>query len=139
MNERVVSWSFDPWRESPARALAAVVAALACAALPAFAGLPPLATIGLAVCGFGVFHDRLMPVRCRLDERGIERRVGPLAERRLWNEVRVARWNRGAVRLSRFRGDGLAAALRALELPLPRDGGAPLRDAVRDALGRHGL
>jgi hypothetical protein len=139
MSAHVVAWSFDPWHESPRRAAAGLVAALACAVLPVFAGLPAVATAALAVCGFGVFHDRLLPVRCRVDAEGIERRVGPLAERRRWDDVRRVRWDAGAVWLSPFRSGSRLGVFRALELPLPREGRGPLCAALRDALGRHGL
>jgi len=139
MSSDAVVWSFDPWRESPARAAAGLVAALVCAVLPVFAGLPWPATLALAGCGFAVFHDRLLPVACRVDERGVERRVGPMAERRGWNQLRGARWGSGAVWLSPFRERRWLGRYRDLELPLPDTGGETLRDALRDALGRHGL
>ena len=139
MSAIVLAWSFDPWRESPRRAAAGLAAALVCAALPAFVGLPPFATLVLAVCGFGVFHDRLMPVACQVDDDGVERRIGPLSERRRWDDLRAARWGQGAVWLSPFRRRHALDVFRALELPLPREGRGTLREALRDALGRHGL
>jgi hypothetical protein len=139
MSADAVVWSFDPWRESPGRATAGLAAALACAVLPVFAGLPWPAALALAACGFAAFHDRLLPVACRVDERGVERRVGPVAERRDWHQLRGARWGGGALWVSPFRERHWLGRFRDLELPLPGTGRETLRGALTDALGRHGL
>jgi hypothetical protein len=139
MSADAVVWSFDPWRESPARATAGLAGSLVCAVLPVFAGLPWLASLALAVCGFAAFHDRLLPVACRVDERGVERRVGPVSERRGWSQLRGARWQGGALWLSPFRHPSWLGRFRDLELPLPGADRDALRGALTDALGRHGL
>ncbi|MFI5370625.1 MAG: hypothetical protein ACHQ52_03635 [Candidatus Eisenbacteria bacterium] len=139
MSADVITWSFDPWRESPRRAAIGLAAALTCAVIPVFAGLPMPAVVALGVCGFGMFHDRLLAVECRVDDTGVERRVGPLSERRGWHDLRHARWVPGAVWLSPFREPHWMERFRVLELPLPRAGRDRLRGALHDALGRHGL
>ena len=134
-----LEWSFDPWRESPRRAVLALAAAIVCIVLVLAAQLPLVASLALVLACAGAFASGLTPVRCQLDGEGITRRGWFGAERRAWAEVRRATWRPDGVLLSPFGQPHRLDAWRALLLPLPRAERERLSDSLAAALGRHGL
>jgi hypothetical protein len=138
----VVEWTISPWREDPARAALAVVAAvllwlLAAWLLPAERLLSTL--MGLAV--LAALAPGMMPTQCRVDGSGVARRLLFAWERRTWPEIRRARVGVHGLFVSPFVRRSRLDRFRGLFLPVPRRAAdsAPLLEALRQEVGRHGL
>jgi hypothetical protein len=134
-----LEWTFNPWRERPAKSALALTLTLGSGALLGGLGLPGLARVvlGLAV-GFS-FASLLLPVRCRLDERGVGQ-CGPLGwEHRRWEDIRRAVAVRGGLLVSPFGHARGLDRFRALLLPIPREHRSALGDRIAVLLARHGL
>ena len=134
-----LEWSYNPWRDRPGRAAAALVAALACCLLATSLGLPGIPTLILCVVCVATLAAGFVPVQCRLDESGVVRKSGWLAERRAWDQLRRAVRRTDGVWLSPYRSHHWLDAYRALFLPFPAGTGAPARETLDQILERHGL
>lgn len=137
-----VEWTISPWREDPARAAFAVIAALflwllAAWLLPAERLLSTL--MGLAV--LVVLAPGMTPTQCRVDGSGVARRVLFAWERRAWPEILRARVGVHGLFVSPFARRSRLDRFRGLFLPVPRRAAdsAPLLEALRQEVGRHGL
>jgi hypothetical protein len=134
-----LEWTFNPWRQSLPQAafgaLAVVVAMTGVARL----GLPPLATVALAIAFLGTVQPALLPARCRVDEEGVARRIGVRWDRRPWSTIRVARFGRRGLFVSPLAHSTLLASFRGLWLPVPPAAKAALEDELRRRLAQHGL
>jgi hypothetical protein len=134
-----VEWRVDPWRQRARVALASCAGAVAAVTLAAAGGLPPLTSGALAVVAAVALAPGYLAVRCRVDEGGVARRVGPLGwERRTWDRVRRVRLDARGLFVTAGPGDGAVAALRGLYLPLPATGAEAIRARLREMLGSHG-
>ena len=137
-----VEWTISPWREDPARAALAVIAALLLWLLAAWllAGERLLSTLmGLAV--LGALAPGMTPTQCRVDDNGVARRVLFAWDRRTWPEIRRARVGVTGLFVSPFARRSRLDRFRGLFLPVPRraNGAGPLLEALRQEVGRHGL
>ena len=137
-----VEWTISPWREDPARAGLVAIAALLLWLLAAWllAGERLLSTLmGLAV--LGALAPGMAPTECRVDGNGVARRVLFAWERRGWPEIRRARVSVTGLFVSPFARRSRLDRFRGLFLPVPRRAAsaAPLLEALRQELGRHGL
>ncbi len=137
-----VEWTLSPWREDPARAALATIAALLLWLLAAWllAGEHVLSTLmGLAV--LVVLAPGLAPTQCRVDGDGVARRVLFTWDRRAWPEIRRARVGVGGLFVSPFARGSRLDRFRGLFLPVPRraGGAATLLEALRQEVVRHGL
>lgn len=139
MTAAALEWTYNPWRERPGRASATLVAALACCALATSFGLPALVALVMCVASLATFAVGFVPVRCRLDQEGVTRRAGWLAERRPWKDLQRAVRLPDAVLLSPFRRRHWLDAYRGLLLPLPARPEDGLADDVNRRLVEHGL
>jgi hypothetical protein len=134
-----VQWSFNPWREAPARAAATAVVALAlCFVILAWREAMVLSA-ALCVAAVAALSPALTPLECRVDEDGIARR-GPLGwERRRWSDIRRAVLGRRGLLVSPYTSPHWLDETRGLRLPLPAATGATLSPAIATMLRRHGL
>jgi len=137
-----VEWTVSPWREDPARAVFAVIAALLLWLLAAWllAEERLLSTLmGLAV--LLVLAPGMTPTQCRVDGDGVARRVLFAWDRRAWPEIRRARVGVAGLFVSPFARRSRLDRFRGLFLPVPRreTGTAPLLEALRQEVARHGL
>ncbi len=137
-----VEWTVSPWREDPARAALAVLAALLLGLLAAWllAGERFLATLmGLAV--LGVLAPGMTPIACRVDDDGVARRVLFAWHRRTWPEIRRARLSANGLFVSPFARRSRLDRFRGLYLPVPRRTARAeaLLEALRQEVQRHGL
>jgi hypothetical protein len=139
MTVGALEWSYNPWRDHPGRAAVAVVAALACCVLVTSLKLPGFAMLVLCVVCVASLGIAFLPVRCRLDETGVTRRSGWLAERRPWQGLHRAIRTPEGILLSPFRSRHWLEAYRALFLPLPANTRSSLADDVDRILTSHGL
>lgn len=134
-----VEWSVDPWREFPLRAVAGFVAAVALA-LFAVRNLPgPVAGWAVALALFAILAPAYLPVRCRVDDAGIARRLGFGWERRAWADIRLARLTAHGLYVSTLRNGGPLEPFRGLLLPLPRRRADELRPTLAARLTAHGI
>jgi len=134
-----LEWSYNPWRDRPGRAAIALSAALACCLLATSLGLPGVPTLLLCVVCVATLAAGFVPVRCRLDESGVTRKSGWVAERRAWDQLRRAVRRSDGVWLSPYRSRHWLVAYRALFLPLPAGASAPPREDLDRMLEQHGL
>lgn len=134
-----VEWSFNPWRERPARsALAAALGLAMCAALASL-GEPVLLTFALCLAALASLAPLLAPARCRVDDQGATR-SGPFGrDRRAWREVRRAVRRRAGLLLSSHPRPHWLDPWRALVLPFPGGESERLRSELESRLARHGL
>lgn len=137
-----LEWSVSPWRERPAVALAAVVAAaglwlVVLRLLPAERGTATVLGLVLLLS----LAPGMAPTHCRVDGDGAARRVLLGWERRRWGDIRRARLAPPGLFVSTLERPGRLDRFRGLFLPLPvrPPGGAALREALRRELDRHGL
>lgn len=137
-----MEWTVSPWRERRARAALATSAALLLWLLVVWLlpGERLLSTLlGLAV--LGALAPGMTPTRCRVDGTGIARRALFAWDRRAWPEIRRARVSAAGLFVSPLARRSRLDRFRGLFLPLPRDGAAaaPLLEALRQEVARHGL
>jgi hypothetical protein len=134
-----MEWSFNPWREQPARAWFAAASKLLLCLAVASVGIPLVVTLGLCLATMGAVSPAFSPSRCRLDDAGAGRR-GPFGwDRRRWDEIRRAAAGRRVLVLSPYTRPHWLDAWRALVLPIPLRDAAPDRDLLLHVLRRHGL
>lgn len=134
-----IEWSYNPWRDRPARAAAAALAALLSCLLVTSLGLPGFVAVVLCIAAVSAMAAAFVPVWCRLDDSGVVRRSGWFAERRPWTELRRAVRTSEGVLLSPFQSRHWLDAYRALFLPIPSRGERPLAADVDRVLTSHGL
>lgn len=134
-----LEWSIDPWREFPLRAITGFVAAVALALLAVRMMPVPVAGWALALALLAVLAPAYLPMRCRVDESGIARRLGFGWERRAWTDIRVARLGDRSLYVSTLRNGGPLEPFRGLLLPLPRRHADELRPVLSAALNAHGI
>ena len=133
-----IEWSFNPWRERPARAWIAASASLALCVAVALLGVPVVVMLGLCIATLGSLSPAFSPSRCRLDGDGAARR-GPFGwDRKRWREIRRTIAGRRAIVLSPHARPSWLDAFHALVLPLPTHDAAPDPEQVRHVLERHG-
>lgn len=134
-----LEWSVDPWRESPLRAITGFVAAVALGMLAVRLSPAPLAGWALAVALLAMLAPSYLPVRCRLDDAGVARRLGLGWERRAWTDIRRARITEAGLYVSSLRHGGPLEPFRGLLLPLPRAAAPTLHHALARAIEAHGI
>lgn len=126
-----VAWIYDPWRERPRVAAAALVSAVALCALVVAAREPFLLAIGLCAFCLAAFAPALAATQVRLDAEGAARRSLFGWERRRWADVRRVDELPAAVVLSPYPRRHWLDATRALALPVPAGRRAEILEAVR--------
>ncbi|MEO5617735.1 MAG: hypothetical protein ABIS67_08185 [Candidatus Eisenbacteria bacterium] len=137
--EAALEWSVDPWREAPLRAIAGFVAVVALGMLAVRWSPTPLAGWALAVALLALLAPAYLPVRCRLDDAGVGRRLGLGWERRAWTDIRRARITGQGLYVSSLRHGGPLEPFRGLLLPLPRAAAPALHHALARAIEAHGI
>ena len=138
MSPERIEWSYNPWRERPARAALGCLGASLLCLLALSLRLPAVMALALSVAGIAPLAVVFLPVRLRLDEAGATRRVGPLAETRPWRRIRRAVRGPRGVLLTPFRSRSWLDAYGGLLLPMPRREG-PAAEELDRILARHGL
>jgi hypothetical protein len=139
MTPECLEWSYNPWRERPARALGGCVAAAAFCGVVALLRLPFVMALALSVAAVSPLAVAFLPVRVRLDPGGATRRLGPFAETRPWARVRRAVRRRQGVLLTPFRARSWMDAYAGFFLPVPRQDAPPPADELDRILASHGL
>lgn len=136
--EPALEWTYDPWRERPALAGAALAFALLMCAVLVSLRESLILTAGLALVAVAALAPLFTRARCRVAGGELARR-GPLGwDRRPWRDVRRARLTRGGLLVSPYPEPHWLDAHRALFLPLPRAAGA-LPDDLARRLDAHGF
>lgn len=134
-----LEWSFNPWRDRPLAAIAAVLMTLGMCLLIASLGEPPLVRLILGLAVLGTLSPGLSPARCRVDDDGIQMR-GPFGTaRRRWSELRRAATRPAGLLLSPYARPHWLDPYRGLLLPMPARGRDSLLAELRERLGAHGL
>ena len=139
MSDAAIQWSYNPWRERPARAWAAVLWLALGFVLLAGLGLQCGVRLGLSLALAASLGTALLPGRYRLDPTGVTLGVGPFARHRPWDDVRRAVRSSEGVLLSPFTTRRWLDAYRAVFLPLPRRSQPDLAERVARQLVDHGL
>ena len=134
-----LEWSFNPWRDRPLAAVAAVLTTLGMCLLIASLGEPPLVRLILALAVLGTLSPGLSPARCRVDDDGIQMR-GPFGiARRRWSELRRVATRPAGLLLSPYAQPHWLDPYRGLLLPMPARGRDGLLAELRGRLDAHGL
>lgn len=139
MSGAAVEWSSNPWRDRPGRAAAAALGAAAMCLIVATFGAHVLTTLALCLMAVASVSVAFLPMRYRLDDRGVTRRFGWLAARRPWERLRRAVRVREGVLLSPFRSSSWLDAYLGLFLPLPARPERTIAAEVERVLASHGL
>jgi hypothetical protein len=139
MSERPIEWSYNPWREQPARALAGSLGAGAFAVVVLALGLPWIMAIVLMIAAIAPLAVVFVPMRLRLDEGGASRLVGPLTEKRSWERVRRAVRRRDGLLLTPFAARSWLDSYLGFFLPVPRQAAPPPAEDLDRMLASHGL
>ena len=139
MSDVPIQWSYNPWRERPVRAWAAVAWLMLGFLLLAGLGLPWGVRLGLSLAFAASLGSALLPGTYRLDPSGVTLGVGPFARHRPWDDMRRAVRSSEGVLLSPFATRRWLDAYRAVFLPLPRRGDPALTERVIRLLVEHGL
>jgi len=139
MSAEILEWSYNPWRERPARALLGLLGGAAFCLIVFSLDLPLVMTIALVIAAIAPLGMVFLPVRLRLDEAGVTRRCGPLAETRSWERVRRAVRRREGVLLTPFRARSWLDAYLGFFLPVPRQKAPPPAEDLDRILASHGL
>jgi len=134
-----LEWSVDPWRESPARAATGFLAAIALGVLAVRWAPVPLAGWALGIALLTLLAPAYLPMRCRVDDAGLGRRLGLGWERRAWGQVRRARLGAEGLYVSSLRHGGPLEPFRGLLLPLPRHSSAELQAELARLMEAHGV
>jgi hypothetical protein len=134
-----VEWSFNPWRERPARSVAATVLALGLCLLVLAWRESVVLSGALCLAAVATLSPALSPLECRVDEEGVARR-GPFGwERRRWSDIRRAVLRRAGLLVSPYRSRHWLDATRGLYLPLPSSATETLTPSIEPYLHRHGF
>lgn len=115
----VAEWVYDPWRERPRIAAAALVASAGLCAVVIAAREPFLVAVALCAFCIASFAPALARTHVRLDAGGAARRALLGWERRRWSDVRRMDELPAAAVLSPFPRRHWLDMTRALTLPLP--------------------
>lgn len=113
------SWVYDPWRERPRVAAAALVSAIALCAVVVASREPFVMAVALCAFCIAAFAPALARTEVRLDARGAARRSLFGWERRSWAQVRRVEELPSALLLSPYERRHWLDATRALSLPVP--------------------
>ena len=139
MTPDALEWSFNPWRDRPLAAVAAVLMTVAMCLVIASLAEAPLVRLVLGLAVLGTLSPVLSPARCRVDEDGIEMR-GPFGTaRRRWSELRRMSTRPAGVLVSPYARPHVLDSYRGLLLPMPTRGRESLLAALRGRLEAHGL
>jgi len=115
----LAEWVYDPWRERPFVAAAALAAAAGLCAVVIAAREPFLVAIALCAFCIASFAPAIARTQVRLDAEGASRRALFGWERRRWAEVRRMDELPAAAVLSPYPRRHWLDMTRALTLPLP--------------------
>ena len=133
-----LEWSFNPWRDRPAAAIAAALMSVASCLVIASLREPPLTRVILAIAVIGTLSPVLSPARCRVDDDGVQMR-GPFGTaRRRWSELRRVATRPAGLLLSPYASPHWLDPYRGLLLPMPREREGLLTE-LRGRLDAHGL
>lgn len=139
MSEHPIEWSYNPWRERPARALVGSLGAIVFAVVIVALSLPWIMAIALTIAAIAPLAVVFLPMRLRLDEGGASRLVGPLVETRSWERVRRAVRRRDGVLLTPFAARSWLDSYLGFFLPVPRQAAPPPAEELDRILASHGL
>ncbi len=134
-----IEWSYNPWRERPARAWGALAALLLCCGLVVSTRLPLGVKLGLCAGAGASFGAAILPWRYRLDDDGVTSGRGPFAQRRPWSDIGRAVRSSEGILLSPFQRRHWLDPYRSLFLPLPPRASSHLAEDVDRLLSHHGL
>ena len=134
-----VEWSFNPWRERPARSALAALLALGLCVLVLSWRESIVLSAALCMAAVASLSPLLTPLECRVDHDGVARR-GPLGwERRRWSEIRRAVLRRAGLLVSPYAAPHWLDGTRGLYLPLPAATREALAPSIAPHLQRHGF
>jgi len=134
-----LEWSFNPWRDRPGRAIAALAFAVGLGVLVGTLGEPPLVRIGLGLVTLSALTPMLVPARCRVDEAGVARRGLMGTARRSWNELRRGVAAPAGLLVSPYAKPHWLDTYRGLLLPMPPSRRDVLLADLAPRLRVHGL
>ena len=137
--DAALEWTFNPWRQSIGKALLGATVTAATTGVIASLGLPFLATIALTVALLATVHAAFLPMRCRVDDQGVARRLAFGWEQRPWGGIRRAWLGKRGLFVSPRLREGVLASFQGLWLPVPPGAAPALVDELRRRLARRGL
>ena len=137
--EAALEWTFNPWRQDLGKALVGALMTVAIAGLIASLGLPLFAAVALTLAVLATVHASFLPIRCRVDEMGVARRLAFGWERRPWGGIRKAWLGRRGLFVSPRLREGVLASFQGLWLPVSQAEAPALMDELRRRLVLHGL
>jgi hypothetical protein len=136
-----LEWTVNPWKERPRNAILAVLFFLLAGGLLLRMDIARINSVVLGLALMLSLSPALVVLRCRVDERGIARRLLFVWDRRPWDRVGRVRLGRHSLWVSSHATPTWLDAFRGLVLPFrgtPEET-ADLRSELRQRLGEHGL
>jgi PH (Pleckstrin Homology) domain-containing protein len=134
-----LEWSFNPWRDRPLAAAAAVLMTVGMCLVIASLAEPPFVRLVLGLAVLGTLSPVLSPARCRVDDEGVEMRRPFGTARRRWSELRRVSTRPAGVLVSPYARPHWLDPYRGLVLPMPAQGRESLLAALRGRWEAHGL
>lgn len=139
MTSPPLEWSFNPWRDRPLVAVAAVSVTLGICLLIVSLDEPPLVRLILGLAVLGALSPVLSPSRCRVDDQGIELH-GPFGtSRRRWSDLRRVAPRPAGVLASPYPRPHWLDSYRGLLLPTRTGDRDALLIELRGRLEAHGI
>ena len=120
-NTPALEWSVNAWRQSPSRALVAVIGVGLIWGLISVLRLTPLTALVLGVTTFFFMAPGFWSSRCRVDHDGVARKRFLAWQRRSWSQIRRVRIDSRGLFVSPMLEAGLGDAARGLYLPVPTE------------------
>lgn len=134
-----LEWSYNPWRQNTARAVAgSLVILLVWAILMSLRPVPVMGALLMLAFAFSLGPAYLV-AHCRVDGAGVGRRIVFGWDRRAWAEIRRAVTSRDGLFVSPVAEPGLRASFRGLWLPVPIRERPRLLPELRRRIEQHGL
>ena len=138
-SEAPLEWSYNPWRQNAAGAVAGtLVILLVWAILTSLRLVPVMGALLMLVFAFSLGPAYLV-AHCRVDDAGVGRRIVFGWDRRAWTELRRAVTTRDGLFVSPVPEPGLRASFRGLWLPVPIGERLRLLPELRRRVAQHGL
>lgn len=134
-----VEWSFNPWRERPARSVVAAAVALGLCLMVLAWRESAVLSVALCMAAVMSLSPALTPLMCRVDDQGVARRGALGWERRRWSDLRRAVLRRAGLRVSPYAKPHWLDGTRGMVLPFPAAAGESLVPSIAPHLHRHGF
>jgi len=118
-DSRPLEWKVNPWTERPGRCAIFVITMTLVEVALQRTGVEPLTRVALSAVLLIILGPAYLPLKLRVDDRGVTRTLVGVAETRPWDRVRRARLDSAGLWISSETRASVLDSFRGLWLPLP--------------------